>query len=94
MLLTWNDDSWNDLQDICFQHKVIYGGFKDLPTRTTFHKIFRDKAFNIAKNPKYNLLQQFPILFSYFSCFPFSYFSCSLTLAMQATRDKSAFNVY
>ena len=28
--------------------------FKDLPGRTGFEKVLRDKAFNIAKNPKYN----------------------------------------
>ena len=33
---------------------MAYGDFKDLPSRTSSHKILRDKAFNIAKNPKYN----------------------------------------
>ena len=28
--------------------------FKDLPGRTGFEKVLRDKTFNIAKNPKYN----------------------------------------
>ena len=28
------------------------GGFKDLPKRTAADKALRDKAFNIAKNPK------------------------------------------
>ena len=28
--------------------------FKDLPRRTASGKVLRDKAFNIAKNPKYN----------------------------------------
>ena len=32
---------------------MAYGDFKDLPKRTTFGKVSRDKAFNIAKNPKY-----------------------------------------
>ena len=31
---------------------MAYGGFKDLTRRTASDKIFRDKAFNIAKNPK------------------------------------------
>ena len=33
---------------------MAYGDFKDLPSRTSSDKILRDKAFNIAKNPKYN----------------------------------------
>ena len=31
-----------------------YGNFKDLARRTASDKILRDKAFNIAKNPKYD----------------------------------------
>ena len=31
---------------------MAYGDFKDLKKRTASHKILRDKAFNIAKNPK------------------------------------------
>ena len=33
---------------------MISGGFKYLNRRTTSDKILRDKAFNIAKNPKYD----------------------------------------
>ena len=33
---------------------MAYGDFKDLPRRTIAYKIFRDKAFNVAKNPKYD----------------------------------------
>ena len=32
---------------------MAYGGFKDLKKRTAADKVLRDKAFNIAKNPKY-----------------------------------------
>ena len=35
-----------------------YGDFKDLPRGTTSKKILRDKAFNIAKNTKYNVYQK------------------------------------
>ena len=35
-----------------------YGDFKDLPRGTTSKKILRDKAFNIAKNTKYNGYQK------------------------------------
>ena len=38
----------------CFQHDMTYGDFKDLPKRTAADKVLHDKAFNIAKNPKYN----------------------------------------
>ena len=38
----------------CFRHDVAYGDFKDLKRRTFSGKILRNKAFNIANNPKYN----------------------------------------
>ena len=44
----------NKLEKACFQHGMINGDFKGLPRRTTSDKILRDKAFNIAKNPKYD----------------------------------------
>ena len=37
---------------------MAYGVFKDLKRRTTSDKILRDKAFNIAKNPKYDGYQR------------------------------------
>ena len=37
---------------------MSYEYFKDLTTRTVSDKILRDKAFNIAKNPKYDLYQR------------------------------------
>ena len=33
---------------------MTYGEFKDLTRRTASGQIFRDKAFNIVKNPKYD----------------------------------------
>ena len=48
----------NKLEKACFQHGMINGDFKGLPRRTTSDKILRDKAFNIAKNPKYNRYQR------------------------------------
>ena len=44
----------NELDKGCFQHNMAYGGFKDLKRRTFSDKVVRDKAFNIAKNPKYD----------------------------------------
>ena len=36
----------------------VYGDFKDLDRRTVSDKVLRDKAFNIAKNPKYDRYQR------------------------------------
>ena len=33
---------------------MAHGDFKNLNRRTSADKILRDKAFNIAKNPKYD----------------------------------------
>ena len=37
---------------------MAYGVFKDLTRRIASDKIIRDKAFNIAKNPKYGGCQR------------------------------------
>ena len=37
---------------------MTYGDFKDIARRTASDKILRDKAFNIAKNPKYDGYQR------------------------------------
>ena len=42
----------------CFQHDMAYEDFKDLARRTASDKVLRDKAFNIAENPKYDRYQQ------------------------------------
>ena len=36
----------------CLQHSMAYGDFQD--RRTASDELLRDKAFNIAKNPKYD----------------------------------------
>ena len=48
----------NDLDKACFQHDMPYGDFKDLARRTAADKVLRDKAFNIAKDPKYDRYQR------------------------------------
>ena len=48
----------NDLDKTCFQHDKAYGDFKDLKRRAFSDKFLRDKAFNIAKNPKYDGYQR------------------------------------
>ena len=37
---------------------MAYGDFKDLLSRTAYGKLLRDKALNIAKNPKYDGYQR------------------------------------
>ena len=44
----------NELDKACFQHDMAYGDFKDLAKRTAADKVLRDKAFHIAKDPKYD----------------------------------------
>ena len=48
----------NELDKACFQHDMAYGNFKDLSRRTASDKVLRDKAYNIAKNPKYDGYQR------------------------------------
>ena len=42
----------------CFQHNMDYGDFNDLKRRAASDKVLRDKAFDIAKNPKYDGYQR------------------------------------
>ena len=44
----------NKLDRACFQHEMAYGKTEDLEKRTQPEKVLRDKAFKIAKNPKYD----------------------------------------
>ena len=48
----------NELNKACFQHDMAYGDFKDLARRVASDKILRDKAFNVANNPKYDGCQR------------------------------------
>ena len=48
----------DELDKARFQHDMVYGDFKDLTRRTASDKILHDKAFNIAKNPKYDGYQR------------------------------------
>ena len=47
-----------ELDKACFQHDMAYGDFEDLKRRTASDKVLRDKAFNIAKNLKYDGYQR------------------------------------
>ena len=48
----------NGLDKACFQNDMAYRDFKDLERRTFSDKILRDKAFNIAQNPKHDGYQR------------------------------------
>ena len=48
----------NELDKACFQSLVAFGDFKHLAKRTASDKVLKDKAFNIAKNPKYDGYQK------------------------------------
>ena len=58
----------NELDKPCFQHDMAYGDFKDLTRRTVSDKILRDKAFNIAKNSKYDKYQE-GLALTVYKCF-------------------------
>ena len=48
----------NELDKACFQHDMAYGKSKDLEKRNQLDKVLRDKAFNIASDPKYDGYQR------------------------------------
>ena len=48
----------NDLDKACFQHDMAYGKLKDFNKRTKSDNVLRDKAFEIACNPKYDGYQR------------------------------------
>ena len=48
----------NELDKAYFQHGMAYGDFKDFTRRTASDKILSGKAFNIAKNTKYDEYQR------------------------------------
>ena len=48
----------NELDKACFQDDMAYGDFKDLAKRTAADKVLIYKAFNIAKDLKYDVYQR------------------------------------
>ena len=48
----------NELDKACFAHDAAYSDSKNLTKRTIADKILRDKAFNIAKDTKYDRYQR------------------------------------
>ena len=43
----------NEPDKACFAHDTAYSDFKDIKNRTAADKILKDKAYKIAKDPKY-----------------------------------------
>ena len=75
---------------------MAYGDFKDLPRRTASDKVLHDKAFDIAKNPKYDGYQR-GLTSMVYKCFDKKATSLARSeilkseiLATRVTRDKSA----
>ena len=48
----------NELDKACFQHDMAYGKCKHLGKGTQSHRFLKDKAFEIANNPKYDGYQR------------------------------------
>ena len=48
----------NELDNACFAHDAAYSDSKDLTKRTAADKILRNRAFNIAKDPKHDGYQR------------------------------------
>ena len=48
----------NELDKACFAHDTAYSDSKDLTKRTVADRSLRNKAFNIAKDPKYDRYQR------------------------------------
>ena len=48
----------NELDKACFTHDAAYSDSKDLTKRTIADKNFKNRAFDIAKDPKYDGYQR------------------------------------
>ena len=48
----------NELDKACFPHDTAYSDSKDITKRTVADKILKNKAFDIAKDPKYDRYQR------------------------------------
>ena len=48
----------NEFDKACFQHDSAYADQKDLINRTEADKVLRDKAYDIASNPEYDVYQR------------------------------------
>ena len=77
----------NELDKLCFQHDMAYGDFKDLAERTASDKVWRDKAFDIAKSPIYDGYQRglTSMVYKFFD--KKSAVTCVTTLANKSTNN-------
>ena len=48
----------NKLGKVCFAHNAAYSDSKDLAKRTISDNILKDRAYKIARNPKYDGYQR------------------------------------
>ena len=48
----------NEFDKVCLQHDMAYDKYKDLERRTQSNRALKDKAFQIANNPKYDGYQR------------------------------------
>ena len=48
----------NELDKACFRHDMAYNKYKDLKGRTQSDIVLKNKAFNIATDPKYDGFQR------------------------------------
>ena len=48
----------NELDKACFKHDSVYADYKDLTNRTQADKVLKDRAFEIASDPKYDGCQR------------------------------------
>ena len=83
----------NQLEKSCFQHDMAYGNLKYLARRTASDKVFRDKAFQIAKNPKCDGYER-GLCCCYCCCFFCQGFlSLTLTTHTIAEEDRGPFSI-
>ena len=84
----------NELDKSCFAHDMGYGDFQVLASRTASDKILCDKAFYIAKNPKYDGYQRglASMVYIFFNKKTSATCARSEALATRAMRNKFAGN--
>ena len=51
----------NELEKICFAHDAVYTYSKDLAKRTVSYKVFKDRDYEIALNPKYDIKENWQV---------------------------------
>ena len=83
----------NELDKACFQHDMTYGDFKDLAQRTAADNILRDKAFDIAKDPKHDGYQR-RLASVVYKCFDKRTEAVVLNLSLKMNNYLKSFIIY